>query len=174
LATSGRVTFGCFNRPNKVTDAMVQTWAQLLRSLPSSRLLIIAGAGSDEQARAQHLCRFIRCGMDSSQLWIVGRRPVPDYLWMGVPTVTLTGSRFVSRVSASILHQVGLDDLVAHTEIEFVRIACALARDTRRLQELRVTLRNTMRQSSLTNAQLMVGNFENAILDAWRRLVSSS
>jgi protein O-GlcNAc transferase len=68
---------------------------------------------------------------------------------------------------------VGLDDLVSHTQNEYVRIACSLARDTRRLQELRDALRATMRQSSLANAALMVGNFENAILDAWSRSTTS-
>lgn len=47
------------------------------------------------------------------------------------------------NVGASILRQIGLGDLIATSEEEFVRIAVALSNDHQRLQQIKNTLRET-------------------------------
>ena len=75
-----------------------------------------------------------------------------DALWMGVPVVTLAGQR-VSRGGLSILGNLGLPELAAHNEDEFVSVATRLARDLpRKLAELRKTLRARMQASVLMDA----------------------
>ena len=43
-----------------------------------------------------------------------------DALWMGVPVVTLAGKTAVGRGGLSILSNIGLPELVGHTEDEYV------------------------------------------------------
>ena len=43
-----------------------------------------------------------------------------EAMWMGVPVVTLAGDIHASRVGASVLTNVGLDELVAPSAAEFV------------------------------------------------------
>lgn len=68
-----------------------------------------------------------------------------EALLMGVPVVTLyrpgPDGDHRHNVTASILKQVGLDDLIATSEEEFVKIAVELSQNHERLRELRETLR---------------------------------
>jgi len=75
-----------------------------------------------------------------------------DALWMGVPVVTLAGARSFSRSGASLLSNVGLDELVAQRPDDYVSRAVMLARDRARLAALRQSLRERMRGSPLTDA----------------------
>src|SRR5437660_3513276 len=52
-----------------------------------------------------------------------------DTLWMGVPVITLRGTRSVSRSAASILATVGLSDWIAESPEDYVRLAVKYAGD---------------------------------------------
>jgi predicted O-linked N-acetylglucosamine transferase (SPINDLY family) len=93
-------------------------------------------------------------------------------LYMGVPVVTRSGRTSVSRVGSSILHNVGLGELAADTPERFVQIARELASDLPRLSEIRRTLRERMKQSSLMNEPQFVANLEEAYRQMWRQWVA--
>jgi len=59
-----------------------------------------------------------------------------DVLWTGVPILTLRGTTWPGRVAASLLHAIGLPELVTATESEFEAKAVALARDPQSLAAL--------------------------------------
>jgi predicted O-linked N-acetylglucosamine transferase (SPINDLY family) len=81
---------------------------------------------------------------------------------MGVPVVALRGNRHAARVGASLLHRLGLDDLVA-TDIDgYVAIACALAADAARVVRLGTELRARMLGSPLCDAAGFVRDLEAA------------
>ena len=42
---------------------------------------------------------------------------------MGVPTVTLAGSNYVSRMSTAVLTGAGMNDWIAHDYRQYVRLA---------------------------------------------------
>jgi len=90
-----------------------------------------------------------------------------EAMWMGVPVVTLAGTSHVSRVGASLLHRVGLDELVAQTPEQYVTIASALAGDVHRLGQIRESLRDRMRER-LTNAPRFIIEYENALRTIWQ------
>ena len=95
-----------------------------------------------------------------------------DALWMGVPVVSLAGERTVSRAGLSQLTNLGLPELVAHAEEDYVRIAESLAKDLPRLAELRSTLRDRMKSSVLMDAPRFARQVEQAYRERWRALVS--
>ena len=88
---------------------------------------------------------------------------------MGVPVVSLAGHSPVSRGGLSQLTNLGLPELAATTEAEYVNIAEGLARDVPRLTELRATLRARMRASPLMDATRFVRGIERAYLEMWGR-----
>ena len=90
-------------------------------------------------------------------------------LLMGVPCVTLLGERVPGRVSASFSQPLGLDDLVAQTEDEYVEIAVRLAQDVDRLRHERETLRERLLASPMGNAALYTRAVEDAYRTLWRR-----
>ena len=61
-------------------------------------------------------------------------------LWAGVPLVTCRGASLVGRMAASMLHAVGLPELVTANLADYVALAESLARDPARLQSLRRAL----------------------------------
>jgi predicted O-linked N-acetylglucosamine transferase (SPINDLY family) len=94
-----------------------------------------------------------------------------DALWMGVPVVVNTGVNHVGLMGASRLRSVGLEDLVARDNDNYVDIACALANDVPRLEKLRATLRETMKASPLMDAPRFTRNLEAAYEKMWTNLL---
>ena len=91
-----------------------------------------------------------------------------EALWMGVPIVTLAGRRFLGRVGAAHLRRVGLEELIAGTPDDYVRIASALARDTARRSALRRTLRSRLLASRLCDPVRYARSIEAAYRAMWR------
>jgi predicted O-linked N-acetylglucosamine transferase (SPINDLY family) len=87
---------------------------------------------------------------------------------MGVPVVTLTGEKPVSRMGASVLTAIGLPDLIARTQQQYVDIAAALAENRARIRELRESLRQRMQQSPILDAERFTRNLESAYRWMWK------
>lgn len=88
---------------------------------------------------------------------------------MGVPVVTLPGSRPVSRQTLGFLRQIGLPELAAADEDAYVAIAARLAGDAPALEGLRLDLRDRMAGSPLCDAPRFARHLEAAYRDMWRR-----
>ena len=89
-------------------------------------------------------------------------------LWMGVPVISLVGNTATSRGGASLLHAVGLSELVAQSPDQYIDIACGLAQDAARLASLRAGMRERMRASALMDAQRFTRNLESAYRQMWQ------
>ena len=63
-----------------------------------------------------------------------------DALWAGLPVLTCKGSCFAGRVAASLLHAVGMPELVTDTPEEYEALAVVLAKDPARLKVLKEKL----------------------------------
>ncbi len=188
---SGPVRFGSINNACKNNEPLVRLWARAMQAVPGSTMLILA---SGEWHRNKLRGMFQRAGISPQRVEFVDRLSRPDYLrlydaidvcldtlpyngitttcdalWMGVPVVSLTGKTASGRAGSSILSTLGLGELIAGSEDEFVKIAAELARDRSRLGELRSTLRQRMKQSPLMDALGFARKMEVAYRDAWRR-----
>jgi protein O-GlcNAc transferase len=188
FARNGYVTYGSFNRLAKVSGTTVGLWGAVLDAVPGSRLLIKARELADPAARADLCERLSRSGIPPSRVELLPpTTPLPallaqygrvdialdsfpynggtttcDALWMGVPVVSLAGEHFHARMGVSILHNVGLADLVAESPSDYVRIAAALAADPARLAGLRATLRERMKAFPLGDAAGFTRRLEGA------------
>jgi predicted O-linked N-acetylglucosamine transferase (SPINDLY family) len=87
---------------------------------------------------------------------------------MGVPVVSRAGRHGFSRSGASILSAIGLPELVAASDVDYLRIGAALAADPERLGTLRRGLRDRMRASPLLDARGFMRDLEGAYRQAWR------
>jgi protein O-GlcNAc transferase len=188
----GAVTFGAIQNFAKVTPQVIRLWSRVLQKVPGARLLIVAPGM--EQTFELVARQFARNGVDPGRIRIQGRVPVHDYfalhhrvdinldtfpytggtttchaLWMGVPVVALSGRTMASRGGASVLNVVGLPQLVAGTEEEYVEIAAALSGDPERLDRLRRELRERVAASPLTDARTFVRDLEAAYRAMWRQ-----
>jgi predicted O-linked N-acetylglucosamine transferase (SPINDLY family) len=81
-------------------------------------------------------------------------------LWAGLPLITRIGETFASRVAASLLSVLGLQELIAETKDEYCSLAIALATDVSRMNEIRERLEANKRRSALFNGKLFARNLE--------------
>jgi predicted O-linked N-acetylglucosamine transferase (SPINDLY family) len=94
-----------------------------------------------------------------------------DALWMGTPVVTLRGKTGVGRGGASILSNLGVPELIAGNEQDYVRIAAELGQNIPRMAELRRSLRPRMLQSPLMNARQFAADIESAYEQMWQNWI---
>lgn len=93
-----------------------------------------------------------------------------EALWMGVPVVTWPQERVVSRQTFAFLSAIGLPELAAQDGNDYVRVAVTLASDRQRLTDLRGTIRERMRTSSLMDAAGFVSSLEQSLHELWQRV----
>jgi len=184
---NGFVTFGSFNTLNKLNPEVAALWARVLHAVPGSRLLLKAGPLADGSVRKRVLGLFASHGVPAGRIDLLARVPDNDghlkaygrmdvaldpfpyngtttsceALWMGVPVLTLTGSRHAARVGASLLTAAGRPDLIAADADDFVLKAAALAADPSRLAADRQALRPHLQASRLCDATAFGRAFED-------------
>lgn len=191
---NGYVTYGCFNSLSKIGNHVVSVWAEILRRTPSSRLLMKNYAFADEESRRLYQGYFAQSGIAARRVDLLGPSPhgavLESYsqvdialdpfpynggttnceaLAMGVPVITLRGDRFVSRVGATILHNAGLDSLVARSESEYIEKAAELAAQPEEVAAMRAGMRARLARSTLCDCAGFTRKLENAYRDIWRR-----
>jgi predicted O-linked N-acetylglucosamine transferase (SPINDLY family) len=191
---TGRITFGSFNALAKINEPLMAMWSRILVGVPDSRLVLKSRGLASAAARKRILDCFAAHHIDRDRIELIawaaderehlqlynridialdtfpyhGTTTTCEAMWMGVPVVTLAGNAHVSRVGASLLSNVGLPELVAHSQSEYVRIASDLAHDPGRLSELRSTLRERMERSPLMDAPHFARDVEAAHRQMWR------
>ena len=189
----GHVTFGCFNTPAKITDAMLAVWARVLTAVPASRLRLKGAGFSDAAMRARFTERFTQLGVSADRVDLLdrttetkshlahyhdvdialdtfpyhGTTTTCEALWMGVPVVSLAGDRHMSRVGASLLAAAGHAEWVVNSTDDYVRLAGELARDPAKLTALRAALRADLRRGPLLDHAAQAERFGAALRSCW-------
>jgi protein O-GlcNAc transferase len=197
--TAGHITFGSFNILAKVSPITVELWSAILKKIPSAHLLmksksfadqatceytkdLFAGEGiapkriellSQMPSYGDHLATYNRTDISLDTFPYNGTTTTCEALWMGVPVVTLAGDRHASRVGMSLLTNIGLPELVAQTEEEYIEIAVKLSEDMKKLQSLREKLRDMMTNSPLTNSERFTAELEDRYRTMWQTYCSS-
>jgi len=189
---NGYITFACFHNLVKVTDTTLRMWGRIMEKNETARLKIMGLLPKSEELREMLDERFKKYGLPMERVSISpmcgmekyfeayndadimldtypfsGATTTFDALSMGRPIITLAGERHVSRVSYSLLVQVGLEDLAAFSEDEYVEKVLALANDRERLLEINKMLPERVKNSPLTDQEAFRKNYEKIIRDVW-------
>lgn len=176
--------FASFNQTIKITERTVKLWAGILNRTPGSLLWLMAG-GSLRQSNL--LAKFAEYGVGADRIVFANKVSFPehinripladlaldtfpcnghtttsDMLWAGLPVVTVLGTGFASRVSASLLHATGLDKLVAETDDGFVDLAVDLAANGEHLKALKAHLADNRKNLPLYATKRFTQNLEKA------------
>lgn len=189
---NGYVTFGSFNRLTKISQPVITLWSQLLRAVPDSRMLL--GGMPEKDKYSMLINSFAEAGIAQERLEFQPRMGMDHYmnlhhrvdicldtfpynggtttlhaLWMGVPTLTLTGSTASGRPGAAILGQVGLDAFIAHDKDDYVKKGMILAGNIAALSDIRTGLRERLGQSATGQPALIARGLERALRTMWQR-----
>jgi protein O-GlcNAc transferase len=177
--------FCCFNMNYKITQTVFDVWMRLLRSVEGSVLWLSAnlGRGRDNlrryaeaqgidpqrlvfappmAARADHFARHILADLFLDTLPYNAHTTACDALFAGLPVLTVIGPAFVGRVAASLLHAIGLDELIAPSLEAYENIALGLAQDPARMRALRAKLATNRRTQPLLDTDRFRRSIERA------------
>lgn len=183
--------FCCFNNINKIKPPEFALWMRLLGDVEGSVLWLLAGSPT---SRANLRAAAERLGVDPSRLVFAPPVPLADHLarqrladlfldtfhynahttasdalWAGLPLVTKAGRGFAARVAASLLHAVGLDELITTTDEAYFDLALALARDPVKLAAVRSKLAANRLTMPLFDSALFVRHIESGYDAAYQR-----
>lgn len=162
---AGAVVFCGFNATYKLNADVWGRWMAVLSAVEDSVLWLLephpqarqaladaAAAAGIEPSRlvfapivpntdqATHLARQQAADL-FLDTWPYGAHTTAsDALWAGLPVLTWAGQGFAARVAASLLHHLGLEELVAADADDYVARAVALGRDRAALAAVRAKL----------------------------------
>ena len=192
------ITFASFNNFLKVTNEVLETWAQILAQVPGSRLLLKSPYFEDSETQASVMERIIAAGLPETRVELLGFLPSTEEhlatysrvdvaldtfpyngttttceaLWMGVPVVSIAGDRHASRVGLSILSAIGHQEWAPPDRDTHIQTAVNLATNESLRRELRTSLRQKMAASLLLDHATQSRNFESALRQAWQEWCS--
>ena len=190
--SNGFVTFASFNRPSKISREVVALWALVLHALPNARMLL--GSMHQDGNNEAILKWFAQEGIALERLILHPRSDIISYLslhqqvdicldafpynggtttwhaiWMGVPTLTLTGDMMQSRVGAWALCQLGIDGFDVSRKDEFVQQAVFWAENLDVLAEVRANMRTRFAKSPIGRPDVIAQGLESALRTMWKR-----
>jgi predicted O-linked N-acetylglucosamine transferase (SPINDLY family) len=186
--------FCCFNNNWKLNPAMFDVWMRVLHQVDGSVLWLLRSNDlaaenlrKEAQARgidpdrlvfassidsAEHLARHQLADLFLDTLPYNAHTTASDSLWAGVPLVTCQGTTFAGRVAASLLHAVGLPELVTESLNDYEQLALKLAREPDLLRAIRSRLAAQRSSWPLFDSQRFRRHIEAAyqtMWDIWQR-----
>ena len=152
------ITFGSFNNFNKINDQVISVWSQILLKVKNSKLILKSSLKMDKSFLKKE---FEKYGVIDSIKFLEKRKLESHYnlyknidialdtfpyngvtttfeaLAMGVPVITMKGYNFNSRCGESIIKNLGVEELIANNEDDYILKAQKIANDKDKLLELR-------------------------------------
>ena len=191
------ILLASFCNVRKLTPHMLEVWAEILRRLTQAKLLLRssakfnnyvlrkikglfrkAGVTADrllmEQPGQDYLSRYYDVDLLLDTYPYVGGGTTCDALYMGVPVISRYGRRHGTRFGYSLLMNIGLEELTAATEEEYIEKAVALAGDTEILAALHRQIPQIFRQSPVMDVAGYMRDIQNAYESIWQEWLSGS
>lgn len=176
--------FCCFNSNYKISEVEFDIWMRLLRNVESSVLWL---RESNKLSKSNLLLEAEKKDIDPSRLVFAGNVAVEEHLaryqladlfldtfiynahstatealWAGLPIVTMAGKSFASRVSASLLHSVGLSELITDNLNDYETLVLELANNPDRLRFIKDKLSHNRLKKPLFKTEGYTRNLEKA------------
>jgi predicted O-linked N-acetylglucosamine transferase (SPINDLY family) len=192
--TRGHVTFGVLNRISKISPDAVRIWSEILRAVPSARLMIKHSALDEAAVRSSIFERFAAQGIAEARIDCIGSTSRDDHLTayagvdicldpfpqnggistfealaMGVPTVCKLGNGLSSRACGAILTSIGLSEWIGDGEAGYIDVAVKAAASPDVLKALRNELPARLEGSATGNPIAYTKAVEDAYRTFWQR-----
>ena len=182
--------FCCFNNNHKITAPVFDVWMRILRKVEGSVLWLLrdnrsaernlrmeAAARGVDPARLvfadrlnldEHLARHRLADLFLDTIPFNAHTTASDALWAGLPLLTCRGESFSGRVAASLLHAIGLPELVTNSLEDYEALALKLAIDPPLLKSVRLKLEQNRLSTPLFDTDRFRHHIEAAYTTMWR------
>ena len=182
-----KFVFCCFNSHQKITPEVYSIWINLLKKNSNSVLwlreynsystknlkLEASKRGLDEKriifakrtpTIEEHLGRIKNADLFLDTFPYTAHSTCTDVLRVGLPVITCVGESFTSRVSASFLNTMKLQELITTSFEEYEKLANKIVSDKNYLNNLKNKIIENKLKSSLYDIKLFTKNLERAYL----------
>ena len=183
--------FCCFNNNYKITPPVFDVWVRILNAVEKSVLWLF----EDNSTAATNLRKEAqRRGLDPARLVFAKRMDLPEHLarhsladlfldtlpcnahttasdalWAGLPVLTRMGESFASRVAGSLLHAIGLPELVTESEEDYEALAVELGTNPVKLKAIKAKLEKNRLTTPLFDTPLFAKHIEAAYTKMYER-----
>ena len=184
--------FCCFNNSYKITRAVFEIWMRILAQVSGSVIWfrednkwVVDNLRNEARRHSidpdrlvfakrvpsldDHLARYRTADLFLDTIPFNAHTTASDALWAGVPLVTCCGEALASRVAASLLKAIGLEDLVAQDLAAYQTLAVSLARDPERLRGIRLKLAQSRDSAPLFDSPTFTKYIEDAYIQMHQR-----
>jgi predicted O-linked N-acetylglucosamine transferase (SPINDLY family) len=183
--------FCSFNPNHKILPGMFDIWMRLLQKVENSVLwlwvsnqLAMENLRREASARGvnparlvfmsripnpEHLARHRLADLFLDTLPFNGHTTASDALWAGLPVVTCTGTTFAGRVATSLLHAVGMPELVTDSLEAYEALALQLACDRDALVKVKKRLSENRDHCPLFDTDRTRRHVEAAYEIMWKK-----
>ena len=186
-------TFGSFNNYGKLSDETIETWSVILKN-NNSKLILKSSIHDHQLLRDNIKNKFKKNGIEGEKIIFTerlknyddhlkmynnidisldtfpfaGATTTFESLWMGVPTITLSGEIFNSKFGLSINKNLNLDTFIAKDKNDYIEKAKIISSDINKLSQIRYSLRNLAINSPLFNNKDLGLELCKILKDKWR------
>jgi len=190
LPSTGFV-FCCFNNNYKITPRVFDSWMRILKQVNGSVLWLLednaaVATNLREEAKlrgvaaerlifakrleqSHHLARHRAADLFLDTLPCNAHTTASDALWVGLPVLTCLEQTFAGRVAASLLHAIGLPELIATTPESYEQMAIHLATHPDELATIRKKLERNRLTTALFNTVQFIKHIEAAYIAMYQR-----
>jgi predicted O-linked N-acetylglucosamine transferase (SPINDLY family) len=189
------VVFCCFNNAYKITPEVFASWLRILEAVPGSVLWLaksidaaaanlrntaaLNGIAAERLVFAErvaslpeHLARYRAADLFLDTFPYNAHTTASDALGAGLPVLSRPGQSLPSRVAASLLHCVGLPELIAGDAQDYERRAIELALNPQKLRTLRDRVDLARATAPLFDVQRFTADLENAYVLMHERVLA--
>ncbi len=171
-----------FNSNYKITPDIFNLWINILKKVSNSVIWILASNSSvSENLKSEAKKR----GVNENRIIFAKKLPINEHLKrieladlfldtfpygahttasdairMGLPVITMIGESFCSRVAASILDRVSLNELIVKNKEDYMNLAINLANNKPKLKKIKNDLISLAKTSSLYDSKKFTKNLE--------------
>ncbi|MEP0987307.1 tetratricopeptide repeat protein [Ekhidna sp.] len=183
--------YGCLNHPRKIGPQIIQTWAEILKKNSKSILWLYR---INEFTEKNIKKAFVNFGIAENRVIFCGKEPFRDHikrltlidlfldtpvynghttcleaLWMGIPVLTIKGNTVSSRLCASFLTSLELEQFISDDLKAYINKAVEFAKDLTILNQTKEYLEKAKGGIGIFNVEGQVRKIEAAYETIWER-----
>jgi protein O-GlcNAc transferase len=139
---NNNITFGSFNNFNKISDNVIKTWSEILKTVKNSKLILKSSSPTMTSSLLnkfekenvlesiefephvknfdEHMRHYKKIDIALDTFPYNGVTTSFEAIWMGVPVLTMQGYNFNSRCGESINKNLNLNCLIAKDEQDYI------------------------------------------------------
>lgn len=187
--------FCCFNQKYKFNPATFETWIKILKKTKNSVLWLL---DDENESTINLINEFKSKDLDASRIIFSKKLPLDEHLarhkladlfldtfpygahtsasdslWSGLPIITKVGDTFASRVAASLLTAIGIDELITTSDEQYINLAIELANNPKKLDLIKNKLNKNIKTKPLFDTKRFTKNLETGYYLANKRYLEN-